>query len=359
MATGKHSVHQRQRPRGRSKAPVVIIVLAAAVIVAAALVVHALTAEQPAEVRTGEEITVEIPDGSSASSIAQLLKDNGIIATTGEFTDRVSELDDESALKPGTYRFTGGQDVDEIIADIVDGESGYWVTIPEGYTLEQISKRVQKATDGQVSAKKFYKLAHTGAKRYVKSYPFLKNCYKGSMEGFLFPETYRVSLNATASDVIVQMLSQFQSEISQVSMDYAKSKNLDVYDVTTLASIVEKESRQSDDKAGIAAVFYNRLHAGMNLGSDVTTYYAVGKKLTATLTKKDLASKSPYNTRNSKNKGLPPGAICSPGLESLTAAANPDKDSENLYFFWSSSQQKTMFFQTEKAFEAAWKKYGD
>lgn len=367
MAKGRHSApkkasHSRGRRSRRSRAPIGIVLAVFVVVIAAGAGIvfawHQMTAEQPAEVRTGEEVTVEVPDGASVQAIAQLLKENGVIATVSAFDDRVAELGHEGDLKSGTYRFTGGQDLDEIIADLVDGESGYWVTIPEGYTLKQISSRVEEATEGQVSAKKFYKTAHTRASDFVDSCPFLANCYKGSLEGFLFPETYRVSYNATAREVIEQMLAQFQSEVSQLDMSYAQSKNLDVYDVTTLASIVEKESRVSDDKAGIAGVFYNRLHAKMNLGSDVTTYYAVGKELTETLTKKDLASKSPYNTRLESNTGLPPGAICSPGIESLQAAANP-QESDYLYFFWSESQNKTMFFETAEEFDAAWEKYGE
>ena len=140
-------------------------------------------------------------------------------------------------------------------------------------------------------------------------------------------------------------------------MSYAKSKNLTEYDVVTLASMIETESRTDSDKADISAVFYNRLHADMALGSDVTTYYAVGKDMTEELTASDLASTSPYNTRNPSSRGLPAGPICSPSLASLKAAANPSSASY-LYFFYSESANQVYFFNTQQEFDAAWAKEG-
>ena len=161
----------------------------------------------------------------------------------------------------------------------------------------------------------------------------------------------------TCDGVIRMMLDEFSTQIAQVDMSYAQSKNLTVSDVVILASIVQKESGTADDMGSIASVFYNRLHAGMNLGSDVTTYYAVGKELGEELTTEDLASTSPYNTRNANNKSLPPGPIASPGMAALTAAAHPD-ETNYLYFFWSDSQSQTMFFEDAESFNAAWAKYG-
>ena len=153
------------------------------------------------------------------------------------------------------------------------------------------------------------------------------------------------------------MLDNFSAQIAGVDMSYASSKNLTTEDVVILASMIEKESREDADKANIASVFYNRLRTGMNLGSDVTTYYAVGKDLTEDLTVSDLNSDSPYNTRNPQHRGLPAGPICSPGLASLNAAAHPS-ETDYLYFFYSLSEDKTMFFKDQASFDAAWSKYG-
>lgn len=346
------------RPKKRSKAPliaVVVIIIVAAALAAAFFILGPAGNDVRGDVREGEQVTVTVEAGSSTSGIGALLAENGVIASSNEFVARVSDLGKDGSLQAGTYQFTGGQDLDQIIEALANGQTA-GLTIPEGYTLKQIAQRVGEATD--IDADEFYKLAHTGSADYIADYPFLKECYKGSMEGFLFPATYELSSDITADSLIRQMLDTCADKLASIDMTYAKSKNLTTYDIVTLASIVEKESRMTTDKAGIASVFYNRLKQGITLGSDVTTYYAVGKELTEDLTKADLASDSPYNTRNPKNYGLPPGAICNPGMAALEAAAHPDEE-EYLYFFWSASQSKTMFFKTQAEFSAAWKKYGE
>ena len=361
MATGRHSVSKG----GARKAPSSdkpkhkqghLGLLVIAVIVVAALVVAFKVfpniGEKPASVLTGQQVTVEIPEGSSTSQIAQILKDDGVIALESDFLASAKEKGVADALKAGTYRFTGGEDVGSIVDAMVEGNAGYTLLIPEGYTVKKIANAVQDTCS--IKADDFYALAMK-ADDYVSDYPFLSDAYNGSMEGFLFPDTYTVAFGATADDVIRMMLDNYAAQIASVDMSYASSKNLTAYDVLTLASMVEKESRDDDDKAKIASVFYNRLHEGMNLGSDVTTYYAVGKELTEDLTKEDLASDSPYNTRNPQHKGLPAGPICSPGLTALNAAAHPDETSY-LYFFYSSKKDKTMFYEDHASFNKAWAK---
>ena len=355
---GAGGQHRRSKSKRPSRVlPVVVLLVLLAIVGALVFTFGGRFFEQPGTVAEGQEVTVEIPEGANAGQIGGILKEQGIIAYAHEFTDRAAELGQGSSLQSGMYRFTGGTEIDEIIDIIANGKTGYVVTIPEGYTLKQISKAVAKQTE--ISAKEFYKAASTRADDFEKEFPFLEYAPKsGSMEGFLFPDTYRIELNANVDDVIKMMLTQFQVQIGTVDMEYAQRKNLNVFDVCTLASIIEKESRSENDKADIASVFYNRLHEGINLGSDVTTYYAVGKKMTDTLTQDDLNSDNPYNTRNPYNKGMPPGPICSPGLVALNAAANPT-ESDYLYFFWSEKEGKTMFYKTLEEFNSAYAKYGE
>lgn len=354
---GRSSRERKASSTGKRHIFAAIAVIAAVVLIVAVLVVKVLPGGDTTQgaVHEGQEITIEVPQGATSSTIAESLVKNGVIASSKDFSDAVREQGVADQLKAGTYRFTGGEDVSSIIESLVNGQTGYTLTVPEGYTAKQISKLV--ADTCEVKQKAFYKLTRR-AGDYVKDYPFLKGVYKNSLEGYLFPDTYSVPYGSTADDIIRQMLDNFAAQIASVDMSYATKKNLDTYDVVTLASIVEKESSVDDDKAGIAGVFYNRLHAGMNLGSDVTTYYAVGKDLTETLTNKDLASNSPYNTRNPSHRGLPAGPICNPGLTALTAAAQPEKSSY-LYFFYSNSKQKTMFYKDADSFNKAWAKYGD
>ncbi|MGN0039287.1 MAG: endolytic transglycosylase MltG [Coriobacteriales bacterium] len=377
MASGKHSAHKKKpcdaKAPGAAKAPkggkaaqapkgdknslkgVLIVVLALAVVVCAfAVKVAPRLFEQPAQVAAGEVVTVEIPAGSTTKQIADILKEGGVIARESEFIDTVKYRGVADQLKAGTYRFVGGEDIGSIIDTMLAGNAGYTLTIPEGYTARKIADTV--ASVCELDADEFYQLT-LKASAYAGEYPFLEGAYNDSMEGYLFPDTYAVSYGATADEVVRMMLDNFSAQIAGVDMSYASSKNLTTEDVVILASMIEKESREDADKAGISGVFYNRLRAGMSLGSDVTTYYAVGKELTEELTVSDLNSDSPYNTRNPNHRGLPAGPICNPGIASLNAAAHPSED-DYLYFFYSQSEDKTMFYKDQASFDAAWSKYG-
>lgn len=357
MPQGSHSI-KTQKPNKKKGGKTVFIVLAvvvAIVLVVAVVLVSQRFADKTGQVRQGEQIEVVIAQGSTTDAIADQLVDDGVIASANAFKNRVKELGLASSLQSGTYMMVGGDDLDSVIDMMATGQTGRVVVIPEGYTIKQIAQRLE--SDCGIPKEDFEAVAHS-ASEYVSSYPFLEGVYGDSMEGFLYPDTYRVDTNATAEDVVVMMLDQFNNKIQTVDMAYAQSKNLTLYDVVTLASIVEKEYEQESDKAPIAAVFYNRLHEGMTLGSDVTTYYAVGKDMTEELTVSDLASDSPYNTRNPNNFGLPAGPICNPSVSTIQAAANPAQV-DYLYFFYSNREGKTMFFQNDADFNAAWAQYGD
>jgi uncharacterized YceG family protein len=142
----------------------------------------------------------------------------------------------------------------------------------------------------------------------------------GNLEGFLFPATYELDPGSNVSDLVVQQLQAFKDNIAGVNMRYAKSKNLTVYDVLTIASMVEREVSVAKERPIVSAVIYNRLKRGEPLFIDATTRFALDN-WTEPLTESDLAVDSPYNTRT--NAGLPPGPIGSPGLASIEAAARP------------------------------------
>ncbi len=349
-AHSKESVvaHAHEKRGGRGKFTIVAAVVLVVVLAVAAIIIF-----KPfgGEVLQGQKIEVTVPEGAGAKQIGQILEDAKVISSASAFSSAVAAAGADGDLRPGTYTFTGGASTDEIIAALeAGGKTGATLSVPEGLTARQIAERVADATD--VSADAFYAQTKK-AGEYAADYSFTSGAYDGSLEGYLFPKTYTVPDGSTADDIVRMMLDQYRSEFSAVDMTYAKSKNLDAHDVLVLASIVEKESRSQDDMADIAAVFYNRLHAGMALGSDVTTYYAVGKDLTEDLTTEDLASTSPYNTRNPQSRGLPPGPICNPSLAALQAAANPSQASY-LYFFYSTKDDKVKFFDDDASFNEAW-----
>lgn len=358
MTEGKHSMGDeslisQSKKRGNRKTLTVAIVVIVAIIVL--FVGCQVLGDKTGAVKEGEEIAVVIPAGSSTDAIAKILVDDGVIGSANAFTQRVNELNQASSLQSGSYIMVGGDSLDNIIQMLISGQTGRQLVIPEGYNIKQIAAKVE-ATCG-ISADEFYAQTQK-ADEYVGDYPFLDGVYNNSLEGFLYPDTYRVDAQATSDDIIRMMLDQFSEQIKTVDMTYAESKNLTLYDIVTLASMVEKEYSAESDKPLVAAVFYNRLRDGITLGSDVTTYYAVGKDMTEELTMSDLASDSPYNTRNPNHYGLPAGPICNPSASTIQATANP-AEVDYLYFFYSNKEGKTMYFANDADFNAAWAQYGD
>ncbi|MGI6104892.1 MAG: endolytic transglycosylase MltG [Raoultibacter sp.] len=317
------------RPK-KSKGPIIFGVVLALVVLG--LLVWGgsslLKSCSAATLAEGESVEVVIPEESGASSIGTILAEHGVIASSNEFVSRVTELGVTGELKPGTYTFTGGMTLDEVISvlRVGPGGTGKTFTIPEGYTMALTADRVEEAYEGKISAEEFLACAQN-ASAYKDDYPFVAQAYDNSLEGFLFPKTYPVQSNASADAVVRMMLDQYQIEIEALDFSYAESKGLSNYEVLILASIIEKEATQSN-RATVSSVFYNRLATDMPLQSDATTAYVVKRDPTAD----DIAQdNTPYSTYN--NPGLPPGPICSPGLECLKAACEPEQTSYYYFYF--------------------------
>jgi UPF0755 protein len=199
------------------------------------------------------------------------------------------------------------------------------VTIPEGYTRAQTAQLARE--DGLRGS---YMAASKGH------------------EGFLFPDTFELTRHAKVSDLVQLQLEDFKRRIKGVDMHYARSKNLTVFDVVTIASMIEHEAARERDRKLVAAVIYNRLHEGMPLGIDATVRFATGN-YTRPLTESELAIESPYNTRT--HAGLPPGPIDSPGLASIEAAAHPAKVDYLFYVAKPGTCNGLAFPSTEAEFE--------
>ena len=193
------------------------------------------------------------------------------------------------------------------------------VTVPEGYTMAQIAKLLNDK--GLVKKEVFLSMARDPAvlKRYGIQGP--------SLEGYLYPDTYRFGSGVSAEVVIDTMVRRFFQVVSPLK-GRMKEVGMNTKQVITLASIVEKETSRPEERATVASVFLNRLKRGMRLESDPTVIYGI-KNFSGNLTKKDLAKKTPYNTY--AVKGLPPGPIANPGLESIKAVIYPAK-ADYLYF---------------------------
>jgi UPF0755 protein len=207
------------------------------------------------------------------------------------------------------------------------------VTIPEGYSREQTAQVAKEA-----GLRGSYMKASEGH------------------EGFLFPDTFELEKGAPASDLVQLQLQDFERRIAGVDMSYARSKNLTTRDVVTIASMIEREAGLESQRELVAAVIYNRLHEGMPLGIDATVRFATGN-YDSPLTESELAVDSPYNTRI--NAGLPPGAIDSPGLASIEAAAHPAKVGYLFYVTEPGACGKLAFADTEAEFEADVARYNE
>jgi UPF0755 protein len=216
------------------------------------------------------------------------------------------------------------------------------VTIPEGYTRSQTA---------EVSKQEGLGGSYEKASVHSKYLNPAKYGGKGAkdLEGFLFPDTFELKKHASAAELVQLQLEDFKNRIAGVNMKYARSKNLTVFDVVTIASMIEHEAVGEGDRKKVARVIYNRLHEGMPLGIDATTRFATGN-YTEPLTESELAVESPYNTR--AHTGLPPGPIDSPGLASIEAAARPAKGEYLFYVVEPGACNKLAFSKTEAEFEA-------
>ena len=286
------------------------------------------------------EITVE--EGEATRSIAKKLVDAGVIANASEFTDRVAQLGDKATLHPGTFTFTGGMTVDQVIAVLQKPVAAITFTIPEGSTLAQTAQIVAEATGGRIAAETF--IAQAGdASAYAGVYPFLASAGKNSLEGFLFPKTYPIDDTVSADGLVRMMLTQFQSETASLDLSYATSRGMTLYDVVTLASIVEKEADEGH-RPEVASVFYNRLANNMRLQSDATVAYFVGHDPTP----EDVATDHPYNTYSID--GLPPTPINSPSLACLQAVCAP-ATTPYLYFYFEDDGKGGLVYSFSETYE--------
>jgi UPF0755 protein len=274
---------------------------------------------QPFHGSSGGPVVVTIPKGASVSEVGDMLDDAGVVSSSTLFSVRVTLDGKRSDLLPGTYMLHENESYGDAIDDLTtppQERGAVTVTIPEGLSRTQIAPLVKQAglTGRYVKASvrsKYINPKHYGAQGRARN-----------LEGFLFPDTYELKSGAPVSDLVQLQLQDFRRRIKQVNMRYARSKNLTVYDLLIIASMIEREVQVPHERRLVAAVIYNRLHDGMPLGIDATIRFAVGN-YTTPLTQSQLNSPSAYNTR--LRAGLPPGPIGNPGLAAIRAAAHPAK----------------------------------
>ena len=269
----------------------------------------------------GLPVNIEVKKGSSATDIAEQLAKAGVVENALMFRLRARDSELSSKFKPGSYTLATRMPYELVFQKLASGpEIVYFeVTIPEGYTATRVAERVSAETG--ISREELMRLVTTGAPEFAAQHPYLVGAEGGSLEGFLFPKTYRIRKGSSAKRVVEMMLDQFDKEIATVDMSYARSKNLTVTDVTIIASILERETQLSREYPLVASVIYNRLHAKMRLELCSTVLYTMPEG-TKVLKDSDTKALTPYNTY--QQRGLPAGPICNPGLKALDAAAHPN-----------------------------------
>jgi UPF0755 protein len=296
------------------------------------------------------KVAVTIPKGSSVSEVGDLLGKKGVIDSSTLFQVRVTLDGKRSDLFPGHYTLAHGMSYGAAIDALTtprEKPATTTVTIPEGYARSQAAPLV--AEDG---------LKGSYMKETVHSKYLNPARYGGKgakdLEGFLFPDTFELKPGSPVGNLVQLQLQDFQRRIKGVDMSYAKSKNLTVFDVLTIASMVEREAGVAKQRKLVASVIYNRLHEGMPLGIDATIRFATGN-YEEPLTESQLAVDSPYNTRT--NAGLPPGPINSPGLAAIEAAAHPAKTDYLFYVNKPGTCDELAFAKTEAEFDRNVEKY--
>jgi UPF0755 protein len=283
-----------------------------------------------------ESVTVAVEQGDTLSSVADKLEEAGVIQSSTLFKLETRIQGGETEIKAGEYRFVPGQDSEQILETLSSGESlsAFTITVPEGLTLEQTARVVEK--EGGIPAEEF----ETAAGSTDYGYDFLADPAIRTTEGFLFPKKYEFERGVDAAQIVDRFLRQYLLE--KEGLDFAEAQdrfNLTEYELVTVASLVEKESANPEERPLIAAVIYNRIRSGMPLQVDATVQYALGKAK-EDLKLEDLDVDSPYNTY--KNRGLPPGPISSPSRESIQAALEPAQ-TNYLYYVLDANGEEHFF----------------
>jgi UPF0755 protein len=294
--------------------------LALAVVVACALFWYAVAADRSHPPASQQLV---IARGTTFDEVAAQLAAGGVIGNTLTFRILARLRDEDAAVRAGEYRFGPHVTQSDVLHALVTGgaQVATWVTIPEGFTAEQIAARLQGNGLGSSSALR---------KDFMQERLTVEGARTKTLEGFLFPSTYLMPLGAAPEQIAALLTAQFLKELPRDAASRARALHVSVPQAVTVASLVEREAKSEADRPQIAAVIYNRLRIGMPLQVDATIEYALPQHKSA-LSFADLRIDSPYNSY--VHVGLPPTPIANPGLASLEAAFHPAK-SENLYYVY-------------------------
>lgn len=293
-----------------------------------------------ADNEAGGAVKFSVNRGDGVKEIAAALEEQKLIRSAWWFETYVWLNKDGANLKAGDYSISRSLNAADVASLMTGGKvlsSDIQITFPEGFTLRQTRERLLEQGFSVAGSLDNQKMGD-----FQLQYKFLNGIAdSASLEGFLFPDTYRFHKDAEAKDIAKRFLDNFDKKLTPDLREAISRQGKNLYEVVILASIVQQEAIGEEDMPLIAGVFANRLRIGMALESDATVNYVTGKK-DRQVSYDDLKIRSPYNTY--LNRGLPPGPICNPGIAAIKAAISPT--ATDYLFFLHPLNGPTIFSKT-------------
>jgi len=301
-----------------------------------------------------KDVDFMVDSGSTYYGVIEKLKENGLIRSEFCFKLYV-KFNRVNDIAAGTYKLNKSMSVSDIVSVFSKGNTynpdAIVITFKEGKNMRSIASTI--ASNTKSSEDDVYNLLKNKdyLNKLINDYWFIDESILNdklyySLEGYLYPNTYEFqNKDVSVEEIFKVMLDEMDKQLSTYKTDLL-SNNFSIHEILTLSSIVELEGSVSDDRAGIAGVFYNRLNSSWPLGSDVTTYYAARIDMSERdLYQDELNAENDYNTRSTYLSGkLPIGPICNPSIESIKAVLYPE--SHDYYYFVSDKNGKTYFSKT-------------
>lgn len=290
------------------------------------------------------EVFVDIPRGSTTGVIAGLLHDARVLHARFPFRLYARWSGTGRRFQAGEYRFAAPASPVQIAQRMIQGDVYFrLVTIPEGLTAQETIEQVSRSGLGNLGE----------MESMLRRTDWIRDLAPeaDTLEGYLFPDTYRFSRRTTSEQILRSMVDQFRAKIAKLSAGGSAPAGWEVGRLVTMASLIEKEAATPEERLKVASVFYNRLEKGMPLACDPTIIYALklAGRYDGDIRKTDLKINSPYNTYI--HPGLPPGPIANPGLDSLRAALDPPQT--DLLYFVSRNDGSHEFSRTYQSHQTA------
>jgi len=320
---------------------------------------------EPVDSESNKEIKVEIPLGSSTAEIANLLEENGLINNSTIFRFYI-KFKNFSDFQAGEYTLKPSMTLNEILEELQHGkvmeEPLYRVTIPEGKTVEQIASIFAKKLS--FSEDDFLEVVNDEKyiKKLIDRYPSLlsdelldSELYM-PLEGYLFAGTYDIFEEDQTPESIIDMMIKQTNKVIQSKIEAVEESEYSVHEILTLASVIERESKFSEDRPKVAQVYMNRMENDMKLQSDITAFYGLKNiEHKAVVTYEDVEVKTPYNTY--VIDGLPIGPIDSPSEEAIDAVLDPEGEEFTKLYYFSRPNGETFYSDTLEEHNSIKKEY--